>query len=290
MKFLPLFLLALLPWVVNAQSNPEVYLGDVLFSDGTISVSNLINISQNPGYDNQPSFLLDGTGVLFSSSRENGQTDVALFDISTSTKNWLTNSNGLSEYSPVQTPDKRAISFIILAEDGTQQFWKTTAGNPDPEILEKDDVVGYYTWYNADTYFCFVLPTDSAPSTLQKHQLSTGQKEIIAQNPGRSIHIIPGTKKISYVDKNGESAWLVTSYNPENRSTIKLTETPVNSEDMVWIDDENFLIGKGNTLLVWNSENGYSTPVKLFEETGSITRLALSPDGQKIALVFAAEE
>ena len=40
-----------------------------------------INISNSPGYDNQPSFLPDSSAVLFSSNRDGKQTDIYRYDI-----------------------------------------------------------------------------------------------------------------------------------------------------------------------------------------------------------------
>ena len=56
-----------------AQANTEIYLFDLELDHGSPILSNPKNISNNEGYDNQPSFLDDHT-VLFSSTRD-GQTD-----------------------------------------------------------------------------------------------------------------------------------------------------------------------------------------------------------------------
>ena len=44
-----------------AQPNTEVYLFDLDRTDGKINLSNPKNISNNEGYDNQPSFLDNNT-------------------------------------------------------------------------------------------------------------------------------------------------------------------------------------------------------------------------------------
>ena len=91
---------------------------DFVQGDSIIVLDNPVNISDNKGYDNQPSFLNDGSGVLYSSTR-NEQTDIALYDIENNVNVWLTETDA-SEYSPIQTPDKKYFTAIRLEKDGSQ--------------------------------------------------------------------------------------------------------------------------------------------------------------------------
>tara|TARA_R110000868_G_scaffold410693_1_gene699762 strand:- start:2227 stop:3102 length:876 start_codon:yes stop_codon:yes gene_type:complete len=288
-KLLSILLLPFLAIHVNAQSNPEVYLGDFELTENGFDIYNLENISNNPGYDNQPSFLIDGGAILYSSSRDYGETDIVLYDISNKKNNWLTNSQGVSEYSPVQTPEKISISTISLSTSGEQQFWKLVGGNPNPVVLEKDVIIGYYTWYDAENYFCFVLSDEENPATLQQHSLSDDSKSIIINNPGRSIHKIPGKEEISFVDKNDSTQWVVKTYDPESKQIQTITTTPEGSEDMFWVDSSSFLIGQENGLLMWKEGHGYTAKVPVFQSNGTISRISLNSDRTKIALVFTED-
>ena len=69
------FILLLLVFVVSAQPSTEVYLFDIFVNGETLELKNKRNISNNEGYDNQPSFYNDNI-VLFASTR-NKQTDIA---------------------------------------------------------------------------------------------------------------------------------------------------------------------------------------------------------------------
>ena len=60
--------------LANAQPNTDVYLLNT-------ETSNLVNISDNKGYDNQPSFISDSL-VLFAKSRQL-QTDIILYNTKT---------------------------------------------------------------------------------------------------------------------------------------------------------------------------------------------------------------
>ena len=74
------FLIVSISSITYAQEATEIYLFDLIQNDSIFNIENPINISENVGYDNQPSFLLDGSGILFSSTR-NGQTDIVLYNL-----------------------------------------------------------------------------------------------------------------------------------------------------------------------------------------------------------------
>ena len=93
-----------------SQTATEIYLFDLVQNDSVFTIDNPLNISNNIGYDNQPSFLFDGSGILYASNRFD-QTDVVLYNLINQTKAWLSNTPG-SEYSPTQTPNKKYFSTI----------------------------------------------------------------------------------------------------------------------------------------------------------------------------------
>lgn len=283
MRFLPTLLVLLFSAnLLQAQNNPEVYLADISFSNEGFTISNLENISNNLGYDNQPSFLPDGSGVLFSSERGES-TDIKLYDITTKESTWLTNSKG-GKYSPTITPDGNYFSSVWLKPDGEQLLWKFPLSGGEPEVIIPNEVIGYHTWHNENTLYTFVLGDNF---TFVEFKLDeTISRKVIATSPGRSIHKIPSKEEISFVDKNNSTKWVVKSYNPETKQVKTITSTPQNSEDMFWINSNSFLIGKGNTLLDWKEGHGYRNPKKVFENEGVISRISLSPDRAKVAIVF----
>ena len=108
-------------YILFAQSNTEVYLFDLSKKGTKIQLSNHRNISNNQGYDNQPSFYNDSI-ILFSASR-NGQTDIAQYHIKNHTINWISNTLQGSEYSPTKLPNQKTISAIRLDTTGKQLLY-----------------------------------------------------------------------------------------------------------------------------------------------------------------------
>src|SRR5580698_73581 len=71
----------------------------------------VVNISNNPGYNNQPAFLPNSKSILFSSNRDGSQTDVYRYDLNSGHLTRLTKTDA-SEYSPLPTPDGKGLSAV----------------------------------------------------------------------------------------------------------------------------------------------------------------------------------
>jgi len=267
----------------NAQTGTEVYLFDLTFNDGSYSLSNPVDISNNPGYDNQPSFSLDGSTLYFTSNR-NGETDLVAYNINSAQKTWLTSTENRSEYSPTITPDGKHISFITLSSDGIQEFRKLNLETGEEELIEDDPIIGYFVWIDEVSYLSFVLANEDQPSTLQIHSIETGEKTILGENPGRSFQHIPGAKAVSYIQtKNNETG--IYAYFYESDSSEIISPTLEFSQDMAWLPSGEMIMGKGSELFI-NKGNEWNllTDLEQYSFSG-ITRIAVNAGGTKIAIV-----
>ena len=126
---------------------------------GKVEIGKPINISNSPGYDNQPSFTPDGAAVLFTSVRGERKpdpansaatgSDIYRYDIAPARLSQVTNTPE-AEYSPTVTPDGRHISVIRVEGDGTQRLWRFTIEGTQPELVLRDvKPVGYHAWADA---------------------------------------------------------------------------------------------------------------------------------------------
>ncbi|MBL4888260.1 MAG: hypothetical protein JKZ03_07435 [Flavobacteriaceae bacterium] len=281
MKSFFLIFIFLFSTAVFAQPNTDVFLFDISIKEGNISISNLINISDNEGYDNQPSFI-DNSTVLFSSTR-NKQTDILQYDIKTGNKTWLSDTQG-GEYSPLQIPSKNAVSAIRLDPDGKQLLYsydkKTGVSTP----LVNDLKIGYHTWISENIFISFVLGN---PPTLVVSDLKNNSNTVIDSKIGRSLHKIPNTELISYVSKEKED-WVIRSLNPLTGVKVDIANTPDGSEDMCWMPNGTILMGKGSTLYKYTPKADINwVKIVSIKNFGlkNISRLSVSPDGTKLALV-----
>ncbi|MCB0375026.1 MAG: nuclear transport factor 2 family protein, partial [Sinomicrobium sp.] len=262
----------------------EIYLFELRAEHGTFTLDHPRNISDNPGYDNQPFFYND-TLVLFSSASQN-QTDIAGYSIPNHTVSRLTDTPG-SEYSPTKIPGKKELSAIRLDKDGKQLLYRYNLKNGSSKPIFEDLVIGYHTWFTKDIIVAFVLGESSSlvVSDLKKKTRYTVQKNI-----GRSLHRIPGTRLISYISKEHQT-WEIRSLDPVSGATEKIINTLPEAEDLCWLGNGTILMGKGQDLYAYTpGKDSDWKRVKTFTDSAiyNITRLAVNSTDTLLALVAEA--
>lgn len=282
-----LFLFAFSTILSSAQPNTEVFLFDLNTKNGNFQLSNFKNISDNQGYDNQPSFMDDGT-ILYVGTR-NGQTDIIQYDIKIDSKTWICNTEG-GEYSPLKIPNQQAVSAIRLDPDGKQRLYKYDLKNNINTIIFDTLVVGYQVWFDKNTIISSVLEADFM--SLYLSDLKTGQNKKITPHVGRSLHRIPNSNLISFISKNADGTSEIKSFNPKTSQITTIATTLPNVEDMCWLPDGSILMAKEDMIFKLNpkTKSGWKeiASLKPYGIT-KLSRLTVSPDGKKLAIVGELE-
>ncbi len=264
-----------------SQPNTDIFLFDLSTENGNFELSNIKNISNNEGYDNQPSFL-DNNTILYAGTRK-GQTDIVKYTIPYDSKVYINLTEG-SEYSPLKIPNQKAVSAIRLDEDGAQKLYKYNLRNGESEVLVDDVIIGYHVWYNADILASSVLEDGSMSLYVTNFKEKENYK--IEAKVGRSLHKIPNTNLVSYISKANDSLWDIKSFDPISYKTKSIVATLPNSDDMCWLSQSTMLMGKGDKLYKNNNAKDWIEVASLEEyDISNITRLAVSPDGIKLVLV-----
>ncbi|MFT5570245.1 MAG: hypothetical protein ACI9RP_002297, partial [Cyclobacteriaceae bacterium] len=222
-------------------------------------------------------------GTLLYTSTRNGQTDIIKYELASQKKVWLSDTPG-GEYSPVQIPGSFECSAVQLEQDGRQLLWRYSLNGGKGQILIPYLKIGYHAWVNENLMFAFVL---GPQSTLQKLDIKNQRAEIIRENIGRSLHHIASRNALSFIDKANEE-WLIKLLDINSFEETTLTRTPEDSEDMVWTNQGLILMGDKNLLLRYNP--GTDLDWELVADLsdyglGNISRLAMHPSGEKIAIV-----
>ena len=282
MKKLLLTLSFILPTILFSQSNTEVFLFDLNTENGNFTLSNFKNISNNKGYDNQPSFV-DNNTILYAGTR-NEQTDIVKYNIKYDSKIFMNHSEG-SEYSPLKIPDQDAVSAIRLDKDGKQALRKYSLSNGESELLIEDIIIGYHVWFDEHTLVSSVLEEDYL--SLYVTYFNENKSHKFQQKIGRSLHNIPNTNLVSFISKTSE-LWEITSMNPINGETKSIMATIGESEDMCWMNNGTILIGVDDTLYTHAPGKDVDwIEVSSLKSYGisKITRVSISPDGKKLAVV-----
>ena len=242
------------------------------------------NVTRRDGYDNQPSFAPRSNALYFTSNRGDGQTDIYRNDFGTGLTTVVRRTAPESEYSAMTTRDTSALTVIRVEADSTQRLWQIPLAGGEPRVLfPAIKPVGYFAQADDSTWALFVL---GSPATLQLAVQGRETGETIASNIGRSLHRIPGTTRISYVQK-GSAGWHVMSLDPRTKHVDTLVRTLDGSEDVAWVDSTTLLAAKGSVLYAWRKGDGQWQPVADFAFAGvnAITRLAVSPSRAWLAMV-----
>ena len=267
-----------------AQAPPgtDIFLAPLQRTGAALTAGAPVNITARAGYDNQPSFSPDGRSVYYASARE-GQTDLYRYEIAPRRTVRVT-TTAESEYSPTVMPDGRHLSVVRVERDSTQRLWQfTLAGAPVKPILATIKPVGYHAWLNADTLLLFVL---GSPATLQRAEVGPGTAAILARDIGRALARIPGRPAVSYVQRDSGAGW-IRSLDPATGAAGNLAPLPVGNEFFAWTPEGELLSASGNQLLRWSETARAWEGIARFNEPGlqKITRIAISPAGDRIALV-----
>ncbi len=273
----------------TAQTTPppktDVFIVDMSERDGKLQFGKPINITKRSGYDNQPGFLPGGKSLFYTSIKEGLQADIYRYDIEKSATTRMTDT-AEREYSPTVTPDGKYFSVIRVEADSTQRLWKFPLDGGKPVLVLKTiKPVGYHVWVDRKTLVLFVL---GQPDTLQLVDVETEKAETISTNIGRSLQKMPRGQLISFVHKISDDELVIKSLDVKTRKISSIIKMLPGSEYFVWSRDGVLLMGQGSKLFKYNpvSDKDWQE-VADFSEAGinQITRLAVSPKGDRIAFV-----
>ena len=291
----PLLLLtSFLTGVLSLQTmaSTDVYLADIKMNKGKTKLANIKNVSQRMGYDNQPYFAPDGSGLyytaMFQINGEQAQTDILLYTFGGTTKNisqtWTT-----SEYSPTPYQNGQRLSFIKVEEDGSQRLWSMSVVDSSQSILNTDiKPVGYHAWGKNQDLALFVL---GEPMTLQTVAAANQPKgQVVANNIGRSIRYNPKLDAFSFTHGDNQMLAIHTPTNSQNQDLVPL---PNGAEYYTWFDHDTVIAAKGTKIM----QLSYTLYGKGWYEFGDVseacstrvTRLAVNQTQTRLAFVCDEE-
>lgn len=302
-----LFLLAALLQAPAAQQAPaglpgtDIHLVPIAGGLASLKAAKPTPVSVAPGYDNQPYFSPDGSRILFAANRDGKQTDVYQFERAANRVTRLTrtpeNENSPT-YLPAGVGDPGGFS-VIQSEanrpaDGLppQRLWRFNAQGASPQLVFIGiRPVGYHAWIDTDRVVMFILGAQGKPSTLQIASVKSGQAEVAAEGIGRSLHRIPGTSLASFVHRQGEEFW-IKQIDVASKKIDPLVKAVAGSSerDMTWMPDgKTILMSSGTKIYSWT--RGAKDWTEVFDaaahQLGTVTRLAVSPKGDALAIVVA---
>jgi len=266
-----------------AQTDSQIFLMTIEFSEEGFQISEVKNISDNPGYNSQPYFS-DNQTLLYARNN-NGQPDIARYVLSSGKTELWNNPTEGGEYSPQTIPNENAFAAVRLDPDGKQRLYRYNPDGTSNELIKDVEVA----------YFCFDSPNTILASTLGLNQLnlvhldiSSGKSRELLKNSGRCIQHIPNTENLSYTLVNEEKNLDIYQWDPKTQESFFICQLPIGIQDYTWWDDYKIMIGSASALFVYDLYgDGEWSHIGDLSSYGikNITRLAISPDGTKLAVV-----
>ncbi|MEL6809995.1 MAG: nuclear transport factor 2 family protein [Bacteroidota bacterium] len=269
-----------------AQAETDVYVMDIAVSNDTFNFAKVKNISNNEGYDNQPSFWDDNT-VIYARNKS-GQTDIATYDITKGATKWFNDKTIGGEYSPQRIPGDIKLAAVRLDPNGRQRLYKYSADGSNSMIFSELEVA-YFAYHDKNRIIASILSSGSLELVVAN--VENGEVLSYIENTGRSIHKMPNSAPVSYTTVNEEKNHDIYLLDiDEDGESFFVCQLPIGVQDYAWVDESKIICGSGKKLYLYDlfgngdwQEVADLTNYKLQE----ITRLAVSPNGKKLA--FAAE-
>jgi len=266
----------------------DIYLADLRVGQGRVTVGTPVNVTNRPGYDNQPAFLPDGRSILYTSVRDS-QAEIYRYDIEHRTSTAVTNTRE-SEYSPTPLPNSVGFSVIRVEADSTQRLWAFDLdGTHARLVLDSIKPIGYHAWGDNRTLVLFVL---GSPPTLQIADAGTptARGDVLARDIGRSLQRIPNRSSVSFLQRDSVAGPSLQEVDVRTRRVTQLIKTPIGAEFFAWTPDGIALTAGGSKLYSWDPRGGGGgawQEVADFSAAGltNLTRLAVSPKGDRVAIV-----
>lgn len=279
----------------RAQAAPpatDIFLAPIRIQGGKPVVGTPVNITNRPGYDNQPSFTSDSKAVLFTSIRADAQADIYRYDLATKTTTRIT-STPESEYSATVYGDGARFTTIRVEADSTQRLWSFRLDGTDPRLVfDGIKPVGYHAWVDSTTVAMFLL---GRPNALVIADIREGRPDTVARDVGRSLLPLPSWHGFSFLQRMGDSSWILMAVDVRgatraHRSIVMpLVLMPAGADYVAWLDNAVALTGAKNGIWLWRASEHTGRWSEIADLTTyglrNISRLALSPDHAWLAIV-----
>jgi len=277
---------------VAGAPNTDIWLARLATKNGAVIVQPPLNLTRRDGYDNQPSFDARGRTIFYTRRAPNAllgntgrdvQTDIWRYALDGSSHVPVT-VTAESEYSTQVTAEGNAITVIRVERDSAQHLWRMplAAGGTAERLVGRVKPVGYYAWVGPKVVM-FVL---GSPATLQLMDTVSGRIDTIARDIGRGVKRVPGTSRVSFVQKAG-AQWFIEELDITTRVVTRLVTTLPRIDEYTWVDSTTLLAATGTTLQTWTrGQSGWTVAADLaYAPLTDISRVTIDPTGTWLAFV-----
>ena len=273
----------------QAATPVNLYVADLKYDKGSVTVSNPRKLTGDRGNNSQPSFTPDGKSILFIGRRDSaGQGDVYRIDLATGVETQITRT-AENENSPTVTPDGklmviRWVPATLFKEWGPWIY--DMNGNPLSGVLPAPDTVGYYVRIDSVT-FAMMRPKSRPAVALfdTRKGTMTDYAWPVANLPPQ---LIPHRHAISFTQTDSLGHNEIRSLDLTTLQSSAVAPALVGRTIHTWTPNGLLLMGKGNaiyslkpgTTSAWKKVADFRQP-----DLQSVNTYVVSPAGDKIILI-----
>lgn len=284
MRTMIVLCLTLLATAAAAQINEtEVWVGDLAVENGQLVINRLKNVSEShPGYDNQPQFFPNGKTLVFSSqAMEVDDTGMGvhakLVDLASGS---VTSVAGAKGFSPTPTADGKQLMVLRRG----RVFLHELDGR-EVRALTDTDTAGYYTPFDDRLWALFMNDKDRR---IVIYDPKTKKIDTMATGASTAPYRIPKERAVTFVaSENDQRVLRKLDLRKRSVQTVATIPFPTGGHH-VWTSRGTLLMASGSAIYEWNpAKPSEWTPVfsSFHPDLKNITRIAISPAGDRIALV-----
>lgn len=268
----------------SQQPNPEIFLFSMEKNANKFTFSGGKNITNNAGYDNQPSFTLNNRSILFTSNRNNKDTNIYEYFLADGKTEQITISED-NEYT-AKDFDGKTINFIREGSDQTMTIFKyDRATKQESKALKIKEPVAYYA-FNAKgdalvwVRYAFFIHWVNTDKNINRFVTDYGQPS--------TPQLIPNTDNFSFIKRLPNDELWIYEFNPTNQAIRPVVQPKDAKLTYCWLPDGTLLTGSGTKLFKFNEKiDKRWVEIADLASFGikEIGRVAVSSDGKNLALV-----
>lgn len=268
----------------SQQPNPEIFLFSMEKNADKFTFSNGKNITNNAGYDNQPSFTLDNRSILFTSNRNGKDTNIYEYFLADGKLEQITTSED-NEYT-AKDFDGKTLNFIREGSDQTMTIFKydRTTKEESKELKIKEPVAYYAFNAKGDALvwvrYAFFIHWVNTEKNINRFVTDYGQPS--------TPQLIPNTDNFSFMKRLPSDELWIYEFNPSNQAIRPIIQPKDAKLTYCWLPDGTLLTGSGTKLFKYNEKTDKRwVEIADLASFGikDIGRVAVSSDGKNLALV-----
>jgi hypothetical protein len=283
-----------------SQADTDVYVADIARGADGLRLGEPRNVTMRVGYDNQPAFTTDGGSILYTRIDDSGQADIWRYDLASGTSSAVTRTSPESEYSATPVAGGGFTAIRVEADSTQRLWWFGDDGSGTRVVFERVRPVGYHAWADESHAALFVL---GQPATLQLADARTGEARVIESRIGRSLQKVPGRAAVSFLHQRAApegapaaAGWMLRVLDAETGELSDLAMPPYyasesgdqsvlrTAEYHAWHPDGTLLTAAGSRVYAWDAATREWSVIADVADL-VISRLAVSPDGSRLAFV-----